>query len=152
MKQIDLLYKLAARGVELSHALEGGHEEAREFYDRRNVSKNLKLLNDTRGPAAEELKEAVYWHRQIHWLQERFPDGRFRNVPGLCRVVGRADIEAADWSLTPGRYAGVSPAEVDEDFDFEQTIRDIHLELADLNKEACALAAKIQRNFEELGV
>jgi type I restriction enzyme M protein len=72
-------------------------------------------------------------------------------VPGLCRVVSRADIEAADWSLTPGRYVGVAPPEVDEDFDFEQTIKDIHLELKDLNAEAVELAARIQENFEELG-
>ena len=31
-------------------------------------------------------------------------------------------------------------------------LRDIHLELADLNREAVDLAAKIQTNFEELGV
>jgi type I restriction enzyme M protein len=73
-------------------------------------------------------------------------------VPGLCRVVSRADIEAADWSLTPGRYVGVAPPEVDEYFDFEQTIKDIHLELKDLNAEAVELAARIQENFEELGV
>jgi len=66
--------------------------------------------------------------------------------------VSRKDIEAADWSLTPGRYVGVAQAEVDEDFDFEQTLRDIHSELVDLNKEAAELAAKIQENFEELGV
>jgi type I restriction enzyme M protein len=72
-------------------------------------------------------------------------------VPGLCKVVDRAAIEAADWSLTPGRYVGVAPAEVDEDFDFEQTMKDIHLELADLNREAVELAARIQENFEELG-
>jgi type I restriction enzyme M protein len=41
---------------------------------------------------------------------------------------------------------------VDEDFDFEQTLSDIHIELADLNKEAAGLAKTIQRNFEELGV
>jgi type I restriction enzyme M protein len=62
------------------------------------------------------------------------------------------DIEAADWSLTPGRYVGVAPQEVDEDFDFEQTLRDIHTELADLDKEALELATKIRENFEELGV
>ena len=45
------------------------------------------------------------------------------------------EIEAADWSLTPGRYVGVAPPEVDEDFDFEQTLKDIHLELADLNRQ-----------------
>ncbi len=59
--------------------------------------------------------------------------------------------EAADWSITPGRLGGVAPAEVDEDFDFKQTLRDIHVELADLNREAAKLAAKIQENFEELG-
>jgi type I restriction enzyme M protein len=42
---------------------------------------------------------------------------------------------------------GVAPAEVDEDFDFKQALKDIHLELADLNEEAVALAAKIQKNF-----
>jgi type I restriction enzyme M protein len=62
------------------------------------------------------------------------------------------EIEAADWSLTPGRYVGVAPPEEDEDFDFEQTLRDIHTELADLNREAVELAAKIQTNFEELGI
>ena len=34
----------------------------------------------------------------------------------------------------------------------ESTLRDIHLELADLNQEAAELATKIQQNFEELGI
>jgi type I restriction enzyme M protein len=41
---------------------------------------------------------------------------------------------------------------VDEDFDFEQALRDIHVELADLNRESCALATKIQETFEGLGI
>ena len=100
----------------------------------------------------EQLKACAYTHRQIVWLQERFPKAEMQDVAGLCKVVSRADIEAADWSLTPGRYVGVAPAEVDADFDFEQTLRDIHLELADLNREAVDLAAQIQTNFEALGV
>ena len=47
---------------------------------------------------------------------------------------------------------GVAPAEIDEDFDFEQTLRDIHAELADLNAEAAVLAARIQENFEGLEI
>lgn len=61
-------------------------------------------------------------------------------------------IVPADWSLTPGRCVGVAPPEEDENFDFEQTMRDIHIELGDLNKEATVLAAKIQKNFEELAI
>jgi type I restriction enzyme M protein len=95
---------------------------------------------------------AVYFHRQAAWLLDRFPEGKLVDVSGLVKLVNEADIEAADWSLTPGRYVGVAPAEVDEDFDFEQAMRDIHIELADLNQEAVDLAAKIQKNFEEMAI
>jgi type I restriction enzyme M protein len=100
----------------------------------------------------EQLKDAAYFHRQIDWLQERFSDATIGDVAGLCQVVTRSDIQAADGSLTPGRCVGVAPPEVDEDFDFEQALRHIQAELADLNREAAELAAKIQENFECLGI
>jgi type I restriction enzyme M protein len=165
VKQIDLLYKLAARSAQQAQALAtqlGQHEgksdkdaaiqAAADLLDRRTVNKSLKQLDDARQTAVEQLKACAYTHRQMVWLQERFPQAEMQDVPGLCKVVSRADIETADWSLTPGRYVGVAPAEVDEDFDFEQTLRDIHVELADLNREAVELAAKIAANFEGLGV
>lgn len=151
IKQVDLLYKLAARAAQLAQEL-ATDEAATEFFDRRAISKLIKQLDEERKAAVEQLKAATYLHRQIAWLQDRFPKAEMQDVPGLCKVVTRAEIEAADWSLTPGRHVGVAPAEVDEDFDFEQTLRDIHVELADLNREATDLAAKIQENFEELGV
>ncbi len=151
VKQIDLLYKLAARAAQLAQEL-AASDEAAAFFDRRAISKLTKQLDDERKRVAEQLKDCAYLHRQIVWLQDRFPKAEMADVPGLCKVVTRADIEAADWSLTPGRFVGVAPAEVDEDFDFEQTLRDIHLELADLNRESVDLAVKIQTNFEELGI
>lgn len=151
IKQIDLLYKLAARTAQVAQEL-ASHEDAAEFFDRRAVNKLIRQLDEERKAAVEQLKSAAYLHRQIVWLQDRFPKAEMQNVPGLCKVVSQTDIEAADWSLTPGRFVGVAPAEVDDDFDFEQTLRDIHLELADLNRESVELAAKIQENFEELGV
>ena len=36
----------------------------------------------------------------------------------------------------PGRYVGVAPEEEDEDFDFEETLRSIHVDLKGLNEEA----------------
>ena len=116
------------------------------------VSKLVKQIDEERKAAVDRLRQAVYFHRQVGWLQDRFPRAELEAVPGLVRLVDRKEIEAADWSLTPGRYVGVAPPEEDEDFDFEQTMRDIHTELADLNKEAVELAAKIQKNFEELGI
>ena len=44
------------------------------------------------------------------------------------KLVDRVEIEAHDWSLTPGRYVGVAPEE-DEEFDFEEALRSIHADL-----------------------
>lgn len=92
-----------------------------------------------------------YFHRQARWLTERFPDDVLRDVEGLVKLVDKAELEANDWSLTPGRYVGVAPEE-EEGFDFEEALRDIHIELEGLNTEAMELATKIKKNFEELGV
>ncbi|MEO6213186.1 MAG: N-6 DNA methylase [Vicinamibacterales bacterium] len=150
VKQVDLLYKLAARAADLSAEL-AADDAISEVYDRRAAGRLVKRLEEGRKAAVEQLKHAVYFHRQAAWLQDRFPKAELEAVPGLVKLVDRAAIEAADWSLTPGRYVGVAPPEEDEGFDFEQTLRDIHAELADLNKEAAELAARIQLNFEALG-
>jgi type I restriction enzyme M protein len=151
IKQVDLLYKLAARVADLGAEM-ANDDAISAVYDRRSTGRLVKQLDEERKSAVEQLKQAVYFHRQVAWLQDRFPNAELQAVPGLVKLVDRKEIEAADWSLTPGRYVGVAPLEVDADFDFEQTLRDIHTELADLNKEAVELAAKIQENFEELGV
>ena len=150
VKQVDLLNKLAARVADLGAEL-AAEDAISAVYDRRATGRLVKQLDEERKAAVEQLKHAVYFHRQVAWLQDRFPKAELRDVPGLVKLVDRNDIEAADWSLTPGRYVGVAPPEEDEGFNFEQTLRDIHTELADLNKEAAVLAAKIQENIEELG-
>jgi type I restriction enzyme M protein len=150
VKDVDLVCKLATRVVDAAE--KDVNARVHDAWDRRAVSRLEKELDARRKDLVEQLKRTAYFERQAHWLLTRFPDGEFVPVPGLCRVVTPADIESADWSLTPGRYVGVAPAEVDEDFDFEQTLRDIHVELADLNEEAAALAAKIHENFEGLGI
>ena len=150
IKQVDLLYKLAARVADLGAEL-AADDAISAAYDRRTTGQLVKQLDKERKAAVEQLKHATYFHRQVAWLQDRFPKAELEAVPGLVKLVDRRDIEAADWSLTPGRYVGVALPEEDEDFDFEQTLRDIHVELADLNKEAVELAAKIQENFEKMG-
>lgn len=158
IKQVDLVFKLADRAANAARELLKQREEKEGggldhfVFDRRRLAKLVKEMESARRETVDQLKHPTYFHRQAAWLLDRFPDAKLADVPGLVKLVSRADIAAADWSLTPGRYVGVAPAEVDEDFDFEQTMRDIHTELADLNEEAVELAAKIQRNFEEMGI
>jgi len=119
-------------------------------FDRRTTARLLKQLDEEREAAVEQLKHPVYFHRQAAWLQDRFPEAELQAVRGLAKLVDRNEIEAAHWSLTPRRYVGVAPPDEDEDFAFEQTVRDIHTELADLNSEAAELADRIQANSPAL--
>ncbi|MBK8470820.1 MAG: N-6 DNA methylase [Sphingobacteriales bacterium] len=98
------------------------------------------------------LHETEYFYKQAQWLTSRFPDGVYIDVEGLCKVVTRADIEAKDWSLSPGRYVGVDTSTTDEDFDYQERLAEIHLELEGLNEEAFALAKTISENFKLLAV
>jgi type I restriction enzyme M protein len=97
------------------------------------------------------LHETEYFQKQTHWLESRFPAGTYRDVEGLCKVVTQVEIAAKDYSLSPGRYVGVDTA-TDDDFDYEERLREIHLELAGLNDEATALALTIQANAKEVVV
>jgi len=150
IKDLDLYYKLACRLIETCENECNARDN--EVWAGRDVTRARKAADEFRALAVEQLKQVRYFWKQAHWLTERFPEAQLRNVEGLVKLVDRAEIEANDWSLTPGRYVGVAPEVEDEDFDFEETLREIHVELEDLNAEALTLAATIKRNFEELGI
>ncbi|MBN1841496.1 MAG: N-6 DNA methylase [Deltaproteobacteria bacterium] len=149
VKQADLLHKLACRLIDVcERELEAGKSE---HWVSRNILRARKAAEQARQVAVTQLKQVRYFHKQAVWLTDRFPAAKLRDVEGLVKLVDKKDLEANDWSLTPGRYVGVAPEEEDGDFDFEEALRDIHVELDGLNVEAVQLAAKIKKNFEELG-
>lgn len=148
-KQVDLAAKLASRAIDIA-VKELAARDADEW-NNAEVNKARKGLDEARAAALEALRQVRYFVKQADWLQDRFPDSVLRDVEGLVKRVDRATIAAHDWSLTPGRYVGVAPEEPDEDFDFEEALRAIHIDLKGLNEEAVELAARIAKNFEELG-
>lgn len=151
IRDADLLYKQASRLTDNEETLKVFAQQHRNGSNGvKTFRALLKNADETRQVAVEQLKQVRYFHRQAHWLTERFPEGKLRDVPGLVKLVDVSEM-GDDFSLTPGRYVGVAPEEVDEDFDFEATLHDIHVELQGLNAEALELAEKIARNFEELG-
>ena len=149
-KQIDTAVKLSGRTVDIAMKELAARES--HFWDNAEIGQACRTLEEKRRNAIDSLRRARYFVRQADWLQERFPEAELRDIEGLVKLVDRAEIEAHDWSLTPGRYVGVAPEEEDKDFDFEEALRSIHVELKELNEEADQLAAQIIRNFEELGV
>ena len=75
-------------------------------------------------------------------LKERFPDGTYVDVAGLCKVATVADIEAQGWSLNPGRYTGTAAAE-DDDEDFTEKLSGLYDDFTRLSGEADILRGKV---------
>ena len=89
--------------------------------------------------------------REALWLYEKFGEGVYANVPGLCRLATVAEIEEKGWSLTPGAYVGVAPVE-DDGVDFAERMAEIHRELLTLQAESNDLMDTISRHMKEMGI
>ncbi len=110
---------------------------------KEKLNKLNKPLKAYQTGTAEFLKEAKQrigdWKELLKW----FPENKYVDVEGLCKIVDLDEIEENDYSLTPGRYVGYS-IQIDEDFDYKARMKEIHSELAELNKEANDLMNQIQ--------
>ena len=125
----------------------------------------------------KETKTKAYWQTQIDWLTERFPDGVYRDVIGLCKVaklgisyeldengepklnkdgepiciVEEDSIADQDYSLNAGRYVGVV---IEDDgmteAEFKETMLGLNAEFEELNEEAKKLEVEIAANIRGL--
>ncbi len=150
VKQADLIYKLICRLIDACDNELSAKES--DKWQSREIASLRKAADEARLVAVEQLKSVRYYHKQAVWLTGHFPDAELKDVEGLVKLVSRETLKGNDWSLTPGRYVGIAPEEEDENFDFEETMRNIHIELEGLNIEAVELAAQIKCNFKELGI
>ncbi|MEM9762076.1 MAG: class I SAM-dependent DNA methyltransferase [Pseudomonadota bacterium] len=69
----------------------------------------------------------------------------FVDVPGLCKVATKSEIEAQGWSLNPGRYVGAA-SRADEDVDFVERFEALNEELVQLTLDARELEEEIAAN------
>ena len=106
----------------------------------------------------EEIKnisdEIIYFLDNILWLTERFPNGKYVDVVGLCKAAkldGEDGIKDQDYSLNPGRYVGVV---IEDDGmteeEFKVQMLSLNEELLKLNTEAHELEQKISENLKGL--
>ena len=114
----------------------------------------LKLAEAPETSDDKDIMPKSYWQSQIDWLLERFPDGEYRDVIGLCKVAkleGEDGIIDQDYSLNPGRYVGVvieDDGMTEEEFKAEMLL--LNNELSKLNEEAHSLEFKISQNLTNL--
>ena len=89
--------------------------------------------------------------KEALWLYEKFGDGDYQDVLGLCKIADRSEIEGKNWSLTPGAYVGVAAIK-DDGVDFCERMTEIHAELLKLQDESNHLMASISQNLKEMGL
>ena len=111
--------------------------------------KDKKRIEAEQNALIAELEDTLETARQHEWLTEKFGDGEYQDVLGLCKIAIIQEIEEKNYSLTPGAYVGVAEQE-DDGVDFHERMTEIHAELAQLNKEANVLMDEIQKAWEEL--
>ena len=128
------------------------------FIDARHIFRQVDRAHREFTPEQEEyLANIVRLHRGeptedllggAKLLKEHFKK-KYTDVAGLCKVATTKEIEAAGWSLNPGRYVGVADR-VADDFDFKERLEELNEELERLNIEAGELETRIAQNVAEI--
>ena len=102
----------------------------------------------------KEIKTKAYYQDQIDWLLERFPEGKYEDVIGLCKVAkleGEDGIIEQEYSLNACRYVGVV---IEDDGlsekEFVAKINNLNDEYKDLLSEAAELNTRIEMNLSSL--
>lgn len=121
--------------IEVEHAGRIDKKRIQAEYDKMITDKN------------EEITVA----KEANWLYEKFGEGAYADVLGLCKVATISEIEEKGWSLTPGAYVGVAPVE-DDGVDFEERMAEIHRDLLTLQAESNDLMDAISQNMKEMGL
>ncbi|AWI25800.1 class I SAM-dependent DNA methyltransferase [Flavobacterium pallidum] len=126
--------------------------------DARNVFRKVSTtINDFSDDQLEGLTAIMQMYRgekpevagNNEWFNERFPESQYTDIEGLCKIVTVEEVAENDYSLTPGRFVGVTLS-LDEDFDYKTRLIEIQEELDVLNAEALVLSKTISENLKEL--
>ena len=136
--QTDLEEQLARKRAEAKEAVENAARRDKKAVQAQ-YNGEISALEDKLAVA----KDAV-------WLYEKFGEGVYQDVPGLCKIESRDVIlNEKGASLTPGAYVGVAPVE-DDGVDFKTRMAEIHRELLTLQEESNRLMETISKNLEEM--
>ena len=132
-------------------AARDAHSAAKKAEIENAAKKDKKRLSNALDTDLEYFKYCTDIMEAALWLTEKFGEGVYADIPGLCKRATLEEIEAKGFSLTPGAYVGVAPTE-DDGVDFHQRMTEIHQELISLQVESNRLMETISKNWEEMGL
>lgn len=115
------------------------------------AKKDKKRIQAEYDEKMAEQEEQLAIAKEAVWLYSKFSDGEYQDIPGLCKIAEQSEIKEKDWSLTPGAFVGVAPAE-DDGIDFHERMVEIHSELTMLQEKSNMLMEIISKNMKEMGI
>jgi type I restriction enzyme M protein len=105
--QRKLAETIAPFFASLHELLKEVDKKVRYIEKDQNKNKDLKTLKIELADLHKEIKATEYFFGHIAWLHERFPEAKYEDVTGLCRLASLGDVKEQEYSLNPGRYVGV---------------------------------------------
>ena len=138
------------RAEQLETDLQNARAEAREAAAQA-ARKDKKRIEAEYQDTIQALEQKLTVAKEALWLTEKFGDGVYQDIPGLCKAATLEEIKQKGFSLTPGAYVGVTPAE-DDGVDFHERMTEIHKELLELQAESDRLMETISKDWEEMGL
>lgn len=135
-----------ARTLDAYKSILKEHQTSLKATRKKKEKDDIKeLIAIVEGQVAE-ITEALDVANQLVWLTDKFGDeGTYRDIPGLCRIASLEDVEAKQFSLTPGAYTGAEEVK-DDGVDFTARMKEIHAELEQLQKQSTEIFATIKQN------
>ncbi len=126
--------------------------DARQFYKdidrahREFSDEHLEFLGDIvrlyHGKRAEYQDNALF--------KEHFPEGKYQDIKGLCKLASLEEVKDQDYSLNPGRYVGIKPLSPMPEREFNKRIILLRDNFGKLSKQSHELEDKIIKNFSML--
>ncbi len=135
---------------ELEGKIQALRTEAKEAVAAAPKKDKKKIQGEYDGKIAE-LTESLTTAQEAQWLYEKFGEGTYADVLGLCKAATLDEIAEKGYSLTPGAYVGVAPV-ADDGVDFGERMTEIHQELLALQNESNELMVTISENLKEMGL
>ena len=135
---------------QLETELQNVKAEAKEAIDCASRKDKKRIEAEYQGQI-QSLEQKLTVAKDAVWLYEKFGEGEYQDIPGLCKIATRTEIAEKNDSLTPGAYVGVAAAE-DDGVDFAQRMGEIHREILALQAESDALIQIISKNMKEMGL
>lgn len=84
-----------------------------KVWSENELAKADKIFEKALQNYSDAVEQAKYWHENILWLQKRFPEAKYQDVVGLCKLAGKDEyVDEQDYSLNAGRYVGI---EIEDD-------------------------------------